>query len=151
VLVAYKRVHDAIGALDDTDVRASSLLPGWTRGHRLTHIARNADSVVRRLDGALRGELVSQYDGGRKARAAAIDEGAGRSSVELSADVHKAVERLDDLFRSAPDDVWDRAVLDNDGREMLRPHWCSRAGARSRRIMSTSASATRAAIGRRAG
>ncbi|MEV7393377.1 maleylpyruvate isomerase N-terminal domain-containing protein, partial [Streptomyces sp. NPDC091215] len=27
----------------DADVRAPSLLPGWSRGHVLTHVARNAD------------------------------------------------------------------------------------------------------------
>ena len=31
--------------------RGPSLLPGWTRGHVLTHIARHADSVIRALQG----------------------------------------------------------------------------------------------------
>ena len=33
----------AIGGLSDADVRAPSPLPGWTRGHVLTHLARNAE------------------------------------------------------------------------------------------------------------
>jgi len=33
----------------DADVRAPSLLPGWTRGHVLSHIARNADGITRTL------------------------------------------------------------------------------------------------------
>jgi maleylpyruvate isomerase len=32
----------------EADVRAPSLLPGWTRGHVLSHIARNADGITRR-------------------------------------------------------------------------------------------------------
>jgi hypothetical protein len=34
---------DGIGRLTDADARGPSLLPGWTRGHVLTHLARNAD------------------------------------------------------------------------------------------------------------
>ncbi|MET0910545.1 MAG: maleylpyruvate isomerase N-terminal domain-containing protein, partial [Ilumatobacteraceae bacterium] len=46
------------------DAELPSLLPGWTRGHVLTHIARNADSFVRLLEAAGRGEVVTQYAGG---------------------------------------------------------------------------------------
>ncbi len=45
-------------------MRGPSLLPEWSDGHVLTHLARNADSVVRRMEGAARGELVDQYPGG---------------------------------------------------------------------------------------
>ena len=31
-----------VGGLTDADPREPSLLPGWTRGHVLTHLARNA-------------------------------------------------------------------------------------------------------------
>ena len=34
------------GSWSDADVRAPSLLPGWSRGHVLTHIARNADGIA---------------------------------------------------------------------------------------------------------
>ncbi|MFF9641495.1 maleylpyruvate isomerase N-terminal domain-containing protein [Kitasatospora aureofaciens] len=44
------RIHAATGLLlrtaarlCDADARAPSLLPGWSRGHVLTHLARNAD------------------------------------------------------------------------------------------------------------
>ena len=36
----------------DSDVAASSLCEGWTRGHVLTHIARNADGIGATLSGA---------------------------------------------------------------------------------------------------
>ena len=33
----------------ELDIAAPSLLPGWTRGHVITHIARNADGYVNLL------------------------------------------------------------------------------------------------------
>src|SRR5215472_16842111 len=41
--------------LTDADVREPSLLPGWTRGHVLTHLARNAEGGVRLLEWARTG------------------------------------------------------------------------------------------------
>ena len=38
--------------LGDAEVRAPSLCPGWTRGHVLTHLARNAEALVRVCGGA---------------------------------------------------------------------------------------------------
>jgi maleylpyruvate isomerase len=45
-----QRVQDAsallaatAAALTDGQAREASLLPGWSRGHVLTHLARNAD------------------------------------------------------------------------------------------------------------
>ena len=41
---ATARLLATARTLDDDAVRAPSPLPGWTRGHVLTHVARNADS-----------------------------------------------------------------------------------------------------------
>ena len=56
--------------------RRPSLLPGWSVGHVLTHLARNGDSVVWRLEGAALGELRDQYPGGLEQRREDIDAGA---------------------------------------------------------------------------
>ena len=58
-----------LGGLTDAQARGPCALPDWTVGHLLTHIARNGDSVVRRLEGALRGEVLDQYVGGQAGRA----------------------------------------------------------------------------------
>ncbi|MGH9105508.1 MAG: maleylpyruvate isomerase N-terminal domain-containing protein [Acidimicrobiales bacterium] len=42
--------------LTDERVRAPSRLPGWSVGHVLAHLARNAEGYARRLEGALEGE-----------------------------------------------------------------------------------------------
>ena len=62
--VSHQRLEQAIAALTDEQVSRPSRLPDWSVGHVLTHIARNADSVTRRLQGAARGEIVDQYPGG---------------------------------------------------------------------------------------
>lgn len=92
----------------DADVRAPSVLPGWTRGHVLTHIARNADSISNTVAGALRGEMVPRYPGGPEQREADIEAGAGRGVLELFTDVRESAERLDRLFAAAAEaDAWD--------------------------------------------
>ena len=89
------------------DVAAPSLCAGWTRGHVLTHIARNADGICNTLAGALRGEIVARYPAGMAARNAAIEEGAARPYAELVADVRDTAERLDRMFGAIGDaDGW---------------------------------------------
>ncbi|MFZ0249768.1 MAG: maleylpyruvate isomerase N-terminal domain-containing protein [Acidimicrobiales bacterium] len=86
-----------LAGLDDAVARRPSLLPGWTVGHVLTHIARNGDSLVWRLEGAARGELRDQYPGGLEQRAGDIEDGADRPAAELLRDVEetsRAVERV---------------------------------------------------------
>ena len=68
--------------LTDEEARRPSSLEGWTVGHLLTHIARNGDSVVRRLEGATRGEVLDQYMGGVDGRASEIEAGAGRPASQ---------------------------------------------------------------------
>ncbi|HEX4081367.1 MAG TPA: maleylpyruvate isomerase N-terminal domain-containing protein, partial [Acidimicrobiales bacterium] len=77
---------DRIAGLTDEQARSASQLPDWTVGHVLTHLARNGDSVVRRLEGAARGETVDQYPGGYAGRASEIAVGAGRPATELVTD-----------------------------------------------------------------
>ncbi len=82
----------------DADMAAPIALPRWTRGHVLTHIARNADSIARALSGALRGEIVQRYPDGPEGRAADIEAGAGRPVLEQLADVRESADRLDRMF-----------------------------------------------------
>jgi maleylpyruvate isomerase len=109
----------------DTDVRAPSVLPGWTRGHVLTHIARNADGIAATLAGALRGEVVPRYPQGRAGRDADIEAGAGRGALVLIADVRDSADRLDRLFGAVADAAgWD--LTTENGRpaqSWLRARW----------------------------
>src|SRR5580658_1203131 len=73
---SHRRLLATVDGLDEAGVRAPSRLEGWTVGHVLTHLARNADSHTRMLRAALRGESVEQYAGGAEERAANIEAGA---------------------------------------------------------------------------
>jgi maleylpyruvate isomerase len=100
------RLLQAIDGLTDEQARRPSLLPGWTVGHVLTHLARNADSVVRRLDGSARGVVVDQYPGGFEGRAAEIEAGAGRPADELVADVAATAAAVEAVCDAMPPDAW---------------------------------------------
>jgi len=80
---AQRRLETVSGRLRDHDVRAPSGLEEWTRGHVLTHLARNADSQTGMLDGVSRGEIVAQYPGGDQQRSRDIEVGAYRSAGEI--------------------------------------------------------------------
>ena len=103
---SHIRLGMTITRLTDDDARRPSLLPGWTVGHVLTHLARNADSHVRLLEGAARGEVADQYAGGDAQRAADIEAGAGRPAAELAADVLEAAARLERTWDNTPEEVW---------------------------------------------
>ncbi|MET0628572.1 MAG: maleylpyruvate isomerase N-terminal domain-containing protein [Acidimicrobiia bacterium] len=105
---AFALVLPALDSLDDGQARGPSLLPGWSRGHLLTHLARASEGDRRCVEGAARDEVVMKYPAGADGRAADIDAGAGRDAVALVADVVSAQRALMDALRSLPDDAWER-------------------------------------------
>ncbi|MFE3142685.1 maleylpyruvate isomerase family mycothiol-dependent enzyme [Streptomyces scopuliridis] len=48
---ATDRLLSAAAGLDNAALAAPSRLPGWSRGHVLAHLARNADALVNVLEG----------------------------------------------------------------------------------------------------
>ncbi|MBA2768338.1 MAG: maleylpyruvate isomerase family mycothiol-dependent enzyme [Sporichthyaceae bacterium] len=99
-----------VDALDDAALREPSLLPGWTRAHVLTHIARNADGMVNLVAWARTGEEVPMYAGGREGRDADIEAGAGRHIGDIRLDLTDSAERLLQSFAGFPDEGLDREV-----------------------------------------
>jgi maleylpyruvate isomerase len=106
-LAAQASLEEAILGLDDAAARFPSQLPDWSVGHVLTHIARNADSVVWRLEGAARGELRDQYPGGLEQRRHDIQAGAGRPAEDLVDDVRNSSASVARVVAELPDDAWD--------------------------------------------
>jgi maleylpyruvate isomerase len=104
---AHARLLPTLEALDDDTARRPSLLPGWSVGHVLSHLARNADSHVGVLEAAARGEAVEQYPGGAAQRVADIEAGAGRSAADLRDDVLSAAGRLERAFAELPPETWE--------------------------------------------
>ena len=95
--------------LDDVAMAEPSLLPGWTRGHVVTHIARNADAMVNLLTWALTGVETPAYPS-MEVRSADIEAGAGRNAGDLRSDVVRSHERLMTTARRLPDEAWSRAI-----------------------------------------
>jgi maleylpyruvate isomerase len=93
--------------LRDEQARSPSLLEGWSVGHVLTHVARNADSVVWRLEGAALGEVRDQYPGGLAQRRADIEAGAGRPAAALVADVARTSAAVEAATAALPPSAWD--------------------------------------------
>jgi maleylpyruvate isomerase len=117
VVDAHRRLLVAIEGLTDDQVRGRSLLPGWTVGHVLTHVARNADSHVHRSDAAIRGDVVDQYAGGLDGREAAIAAGAARSAAEIIDDVRRSAAAVDAAWRDLPVAAWTGRSRDANGHE----------------------------------
>lgn len=117
---AARALEGALARLDLRAARGPSLLPEWSKGHVLTHLARNADSHVRLLEALAHGERVDQYEGGGEGRAADIEQGALRDPAEIVADVRASGERLFSLWERVPEKLWAREVRSNLG---LHPAW----------------------------
>lgn len=83
------RAQDALVAavddLDDAAVREPSRCEGWSRGHVLAHVARNAEGIANLATWALTGEVTPMYAAGR--RDVDIEEGATRSVADVRADL----------------------------------------------------------------
>jgi maleylpyruvate isomerase len=117
VRASTDRLTAALAALapPDAALRQPSLLPGWSRGHVLSHLARNADAIRRAAEGAGRGEPTEMYPGGEEERAAEIDTGAARGAAAILADVTVAAERLDAAWSTLPAAAWDSETLTRTG------------------------------------
>ena len=116
-VAAQEALDTALVGLRDEQARAPSLLPNWSVGHVLTHVARNGDSLVWRLEGAARGELRDQYPGGLEQRRADVEAGAGRPASELVSDVARSSTGGARVMTSLPDAAWDAPSRTSMGTE----------------------------------
>ncbi|TDB99512.1 maleylpyruvate isomerase family mycothiol-dependent enzyme [Micromonospora fluostatini] len=96
------------------DVAAPSLLPGWTRGHVLAHLARNADGFVNLLTAARTGEPIPMY-ASVAARNADIEAGAARSPAEHLADLRRCTQRFAEAVDAMPAQAWGAMVQTRRG------------------------------------
>jgi maleylpyruvate isomerase len=106
VAAATRELVESLRTLDDATTARPSLLPDWTVGHVLSHIARNCDSHTHMLQGAMIGETRDQYPGGAAQRSADIAAGAARPAVELVDDVEASGQRLAAAYAAMTDDAW---------------------------------------------
>ena len=97
--------------LDDAAARRRSLLPGWSVGHLLTHLARNADSHRRMAEAAAAGRTVEQYPGGPAQRDGEIEAGALRPAEEILSDLRASESGLLATWDGLAAEVWSRDTL----------------------------------------
>ncbi|MFJ7778120.1 maleylpyruvate isomerase family mycothiol-dependent enzyme [Streptomyces yangpuensis] len=98
---ATDRLLTAVAKLDNGALSEESHLPGWTRGHILAHLARNADALLNVFEGR------PMYESG-EARDADIARDAGRPLEEHLADLRDSAARF--LATTEPDQDWSRTV-----------------------------------------
>lgn len=84
-------------AISEQAWQEPSRLPGWTRAHIASHLARNADALVRAVDSVLMGRRGLMYDSDED-REQAIERGSERSGLELQIDLDTTAGRLNRRF-----------------------------------------------------
>ena len=103
--LATQRLLDTARVITEPDLRAPSLLPGWTRAHVLAHLARGADAMRNLLVGVRSGQDRPAYVSA-EARQADIEHGAGMRADELMADLADSAMALRTIARQLPDEGW---------------------------------------------
>lgn len=98
---AESRLLASANRLSDADARAPSRLPGWSRGHVLTHLARNADGMRNLVSWAATGVRTPMYPS-PEARTADIEAGSGRPGRDLVADLEGSAAALDQALALLP-------------------------------------------------
>lgn len=109
----HRNLFDLVIGLHAGTLRQPTLLPGWTRGHVLAHLAHNARALTRVTVHASRGELVENYPDGD--RDEAIERDARREAGELVRMLTAHQEELEAVWEGLSGEDWDRPVKFRDG------------------------------------
>ncbi|GAA0696957.1 maleylpyruvate isomerase family mycothiol-dependent enzyme [Kitasatospora atroaurantiaca] len=104
----------SVAELEAEELSRPSALPGWTRGHVLAHLARNADSLVNLLDSARTGRDIPQY-ASSEAREQGIQDGAGRPLAEQLEDLRASHARFTEAAAKLPDEAWSAQLRHRTG------------------------------------
>lgn len=103
---SIRRLLQTAEALADEDIRRPSGLPGWSRAHVLTHLARAADARTGLLAAARAGTIGRQYPS-EESRAGEIAAGARRPGRVVRADLREALDRFRAAADGHPAGLWD--------------------------------------------
>ena len=102
---ATQRLLDRARIISEPDLRAPSLLPGWTRAHVLAHVARNAVAMRNVLAGVRTGQDRPGYASAEE-REAGIEQDAGKPARELTSDLAASAMALRTVARRLPGEGW---------------------------------------------
>lgn len=101
----------------ELDISAPSALPGWTVGHVITHVARNADGYVNLLTWARTGVETPMY-ASFAVREAEIEQGAGRPIREQLDDLAGSNARFAAAVDAMTPAAWGASVRHLSGRTL---------------------------------
>lgn len=104
---SHRLLLASLAPLTDDDFRAPSLLPRYSRGHVVTHIANKSKAHVLIFGGPAAGEIRQLHPDGYDPDLAA-DLGASRSAAELRSDLVQCFELLEATWDALDDILWDR-------------------------------------------
>ncbi|WP_328991656.1 maleylpyruvate isomerase family mycothiol-dependent enzyme [Kribbella sp. NBC_01245] len=121
---AADRLAEVVTGLDEEAARGPSALPGWSRGHVLTHISDFSRAMTRQAEYALAGKTIEVYDGGRPGRDAGIEAGAGRPADVLAQAVLDDTAGLLRVWEKAGPEDWARPVTYRNG-DLLGTAYCA--------------------------
>jgi maleylpyruvate isomerase len=110
----HRRLLQTVAGFSDDDIHAPSLLPGWTRSHVVSHLARNAESHVSLFESARLDEVRHQY-ASADARVAEIEAGIERPKDELYGDLQRWCDALEAAWTLTDDEHWDRKAIVTPG------------------------------------
>lgn len=117
---ATARLLTTVDGLSDEEVRGPSGLSGWSRGHLITHLARNADGIRNMLLCARSGEDAFMYPSGAL-RNADIEAGATRPEALIRLDLRAAADRFAVDARSMTEAQWGTEVPMGPGDLAVKP------------------------------
>ncbi|WP_327070603.1 maleylpyruvate isomerase family mycothiol-dependent enzyme [Kitasatospora sp. NBC_01250] len=103
------RLATGLAALTDAEVRGPSALPGWSRGHVISHLSRSIDAYRWMLAVAHTGTEPGPRPGSAEL-AHATEAGAGRPAAELAAELREQLARLTADAAALPADRWEVLV-----------------------------------------
>ncbi|WP_193611519.1 maleylpyruvate isomerase family mycothiol-dependent enzyme [Nocardioides lijunqiniae] len=106
---ATSRLVRTVDALTDEEYAAASLLPGWTRGHVVAHLALNAEALAGVLAGIVSGRPAPMYPS-QEQRDADIEELAAAEPGELRDRLLASTTELADAVAAVPEPGWDTVV-----------------------------------------
>lgn len=93
-------------SLDPGSMGDTTLCEGWTRGHVLSHVARNADALLRLVTNATTGSSTPMYDT-PESRDGDIEAGADRPLDEQVSDLESSAARFASAAEELSDEVAD--------------------------------------------
>jgi maleylpyruvate isomerase len=106
---------EGVAGLDEAGFAAPSLLPDWTRGQLIAHVAANADAVGNLVRWASTGVETPMY-GSPQERAEGIAKGLTLSAAELDAWLRDSAAHLAEAMDALTEEQWRHEVVTVQGR-----------------------------------